>query len=57
MQQAGAPARDELITRALRLVTASVIFGLLSGTPPPAQHTSRRGTDVQPARNERPAGR
>jgi divalent metal cation (Fe/Co/Zn/Cd) transporter len=32
MQQAGAPARDELVTRALRLVTASVIFGLLSGT-------------------------
>jgi divalent metal cation (Fe/Co/Zn/Cd) transporter len=31
-QQAGARARDELVTRALRLVTASVIFGLLSGT-------------------------
>lgn len=31
-QQGGALARDELVTRALRLVTASVIFGLLSGT-------------------------
>lgn len=30
-QQAGTPARDELVTRALRLVTASVIFGVLSG--------------------------
>jgi divalent metal cation (Fe/Co/Zn/Cd) transporter len=31
-QQAGIPARDELVARALRLVIASVIFGTASGT-------------------------
>jgi len=31
-QQAGAPPRGELVARALRLVTASVIFGTASGT-------------------------
>lgn len=31
-QQAATMARDELVTRALRLVTASVIFGVLFGT-------------------------
>lgn len=32
MRQAGTQVRDALVTRALRLVTVSVIFGLLSGT-------------------------
>jgi hypothetical protein len=31
-QQLGTLSRDELLARALRLVTASVMFGALSGT-------------------------